>query len=225
MKSDCPAGAGAEMKGDTMAGTGKRIPLVGVLMALLAQAVALAPAKTAQSEAERLVEVLALQPGMTVAEVGAGDGAMAVDVARRLGSGAFYATEIEQAKVDRIAEAGRSAGLERITAMRGEAAATGLPAECCDAIYMRRVYHHFTDAAAMNRSLFEALKPGGRLAVVDFPPNNTWRRPSGVSHSRGGHGMPADLLIKELEAAGFRFEQRIDDWTGREYCVIVTKPR
>jgi SAM-dependent methyltransferase len=47
---------------------------------------------------------------------------------------------------------------------------SGLPAACCDAIVLRRVYHHLSDPAAINASLLPSLRPGGLLAVIDLPP-------------------------------------------------------
>ena len=61
-------------------------------------------------------------------------------------------------------------GLKNVTVIEGAAAATNLPAGCCDAIFMRDVYHHITALDAFNKSLLASLKPGGRLAIIDFLP-------------------------------------------------------
>ena len=90
---------------------------------------------------------------------------------------------------------------------------------------MRRVYHHFAKPAAMNASLFRALRPGGRLAVVDFPPRSGSHRVSGVPRDRDGHGISPELLAEELEAAGFIVLQQIDGFhAGREFCVVARRP-
>jgi SAM-dependent methyltransferase len=97
---------------------------------------------------------------------------------------------------------------------------TGLPPECCDAIVLRRVYHHLTDPAAISASLLRSLRPGGVLAVVDFPPPFFWRR--------GDLGVPAQAVIREATGSGFELVRLIDDWPGRgplaSYCAVFRKP-
>jgi SAM-dependent methyltransferase len=103
---------------------------------------------------------------------------------------------------------------------------TGLEDSCCDAIAMRGVYHHVTRPLETNASLYRALRPDGRLAVVDFAPEwflSTFFQVKGVPSNRGGHGILPELVIKELEMAGFSLERRIDNWDGRSYCLVFQK--
>ena len=181
-----------------------------------------------EAEVARLMEVLELKPGSALGEVGAGSGRMTVIAARRLGpNGSVFSTEIEAKKVAEIEQAAAKARLQNVTAILGGEKETNLEADCCDGVFLRRVYHHFTDAAPLNASLFQALRSGGRLAVIDFAPNRLYfwlRRPSGVSPDRGGHGMPPGLLIAELTRAGFVLERQVEDWSAGDYCVVVRKP-
>ncbi len=62
-------------------------------------------------------------------------------------------------------------GLNNVTVIEGAAAATNLPDACCDAVFLRHVYHHITEIDAFNKSLLASLKPGGRLAIIDFVPD------------------------------------------------------
>ena len=185
----------------------------------------------AEDEVARLVEILELEPGMTAAEIGAGEGAMTVAMARRLGSGGtVFATDLDSDRVADIREAVSKAGLENVEVLAGQESVAGLPVECCDAIFMSKVYHHFTDPETMSRSFFDSLRPGGRIAVIDFEPAGwlLWlRHPSGVPDDRGGHGMPRRVLVPELEEAGFVIEHEIADWWGGpfgRYCVVARKP-
>ena len=203
---------------------------IAVLLLALAGIWALRPLwyNDPAGEVARLVPLLALEPGAMAADVGAGEGQMAVVVAARLGAGGrLYATEIDPARRRTIdATAGR-AGLHNVTVLEAGERQTGLPAACCDAVYLRRVYHHFTNPAALDASLFEAVRPGGRLAIIDFVPVRWlfWlRRPEGVPEDRGGHGIPPALVIREVTAAGFLLDRRIDDWSSREYCLVFRKP-
>lgn len=182
-----------------------------------------------EGEAVRLFEILELEPGATIAEIGAGGGGMSLLIAGHLGSeGKVYATEIGAESLGKLRDAVAEAGAESVSVLEAAATATNLPQECCEAIYLRKVYHHITDPAAYNASLLESLQPGGRLAIIDFAPGS-WRRVlpkvEGAPSNRGGHGMPPDLLVEELTAAGFEFDQRIDRWQAMNYCVVVRKPQ
>ena len=179
----------------------------------------------------RLSGLLQVQPGMTVAEIGAGEGRVTAFMANQVGSsGMIFSTEIDEDRLEDIRQAAAEAGHQNVTALLGTARETNLPAACCDAIFLVKVYHHFTEPTAINQSLFESLKPGGRLAVIDFPPS-PWvfwlGHPDGVPENRGGHGTPREILIKELEQAGFVIEHDIPDWwtwPQQRICVVARKP-
>jgi hypothetical protein len=69
-----------------------------------------------------------------------------------------------------------------------------------------------------------SLKPGGLLAVIDRLPRGGTKPPKGVPKNRGGHGMPKQLLIDELTAAGFQALTIPNYWHGEDYCVVFRKP-
>ena len=112
--------------------------------------------------------------------------------------------------------------IENITVLEGEPAGTNLPGECCEAIYMRRVYHHVAQPDSMNLSLMQSLKPGGRLAIIDFEPDGTEGDP-GYRDEGDSHGVTTETLIDELTRTGF--EQIADvQFNGRYYYVVFSKP-
>jgi SAM-dependent methyltransferase len=113
-----------------------------------------------------------------------------------------------------------------VVIIEGSADDTGLPPGCCDAIFLRHVYHHITDPQPMNASLLRALRPDGRLAVIDFnPPTRLVPSPEGVPKDRRGHGMPVEILIEEMTTHGFAVAERIDDWFRFDYCVVFKPER
>jgi len=179
-----------------------------------------------EAEAARLQELLEVREGMTVAEIGAGEGEMTLLFSRIAGAeGRVFSTEIDEEKLETIRERVREAGAKNVTVVEGAAAETNLPPGCCDAVFLRAVYHHFKDPQTMAASLFETLREGRRLAVIDFEPRATLPDVEGVPENRGGHGMPLDLLIEEMASAGFRRLQVIDPWvTERYYCVVFERP-
>ena len=170
-------------------------------------------------EMPRLKQVLALKEGMVVADVGAGKGELTLAVAREVGSkGRVFATEIDAARLRRLGE--RSAGFDNITVVPAQSRETGLPQGCCDAIVLRRVYHHLSDPSSINASLLRSLRPGGMLVIIDLPPPFSWLR--------GSLGVPAQAVIDEIKAGGFEPVQLISDWPGRgplgSYCAVFRKP-
>ena len=172
-------------------------------------------------EMPRLRQVLALEKGTAVADVGAGKGGLTVALAGEVGSnGRVFSTEIDPARLRGLREAVVAAKLDNVTVLEASVGETGLPPNCCDAIVLRRVYHHLTDPSAINDSLLRSLRPGGVLAVIDFPPP--------FFLSRGSFGVPPKSVIGEVTGSGFKLVRRIDDWPGRgplgSYCVLFRKP-
>jgi predicted methyltransferase len=186
------------------------------LQTLLAQAPDAAQAAQERAQAEldapKLMKVLSVTPGMTVADIGAGFGAMSVVLGKWIGPGRIYATDIGERQLGVIREAVQREGLANVAVILGAADATNLPDSCCDAIFLRHVYHHVVAVAAFNRSVYASLKPGGRVAIIDFVPTAGSKLPAGVLANRGGHGIPPAVVIEELAAAGFTHETTIDKW-------------
>jgi predicted methyltransferase len=176
-------------------------------------------------DAERLARALELREGMTVVELGAGGGDLTVAVARAVGAaGRVYSNEINPERRADIRKAVAAASLSNVTIVEGRPADANVPDNCCDAAFMRNVYHHFGDPAAMNRSLFSALKPGGRIAIIDFPPRSGGESAAAGNRSDGNrHGVTADTVIEELKAAGFEILDT-DRPGGRWFMVVARKP-
>jgi tRNA A58 N-methylase Trm61 len=189
----------------------------------------LAPAATAPAaeERDRILQALKLAPGMVVADVGAGDGRFSSVLSEGVGPrGRVYATEVDPKEVEKLEARARSEALANISVVVGGQDHTGLPPGCCDAVLLRLVYHHFTDPATMRRRLWESMRPGARIAVIDVPPQRSWRRLEGVPE-RGGHGIEAGELIAEMTSSGFELVERDDDWPGGDedaYCVVFLRP-
>jgi precorrin-6B methylase 2 len=157
--------------------------------------------QSAEIEVPRLVELLELKPGMAVADVGAGFGAWTMRFAQAVGpKGRVYATDLGAAQLAALRDATRRERLDNVTVIEGTANATNLPALCCDAVLIRDAYHHFTEPEALIRSVAASLKPGGRLAVVDFPPRPDSEVPAGVPANRRGHGVPPEIVEREVGA-------------------------
>jgi ubiquinone/menaquinone biosynthesis C-methylase UbiE len=162
---------------------------------------------------KRLVPAVDLRAGQTVADIGAGGGELTFALAKEVGAtGRVYATEIDESRLERLRRRAADDGHANVTVLEAHATRTNLPPACCDVVVIRNVYHHFEDTKAMNRSVFESVKPGGRLAIIDFEPR------------RGGdHGVESDTVTNELAAAGFE-QVMADTDNPRSFMVVVRRP-
>ena len=165
-------------------------------------------------ELPRLREALSLRAGSVVADVGAGKGELTFALAKEVKQ--VFSTEIDPDRLRHL----REAKLANVTVVEAQGGQTGLPPNCCDAIVLRRVYHHLADPKGINDSLLRSLRPGGVLAVIDFPPP--------FFLGRGSFGVPAKAVIGEVTASGFQLIRVSDDWPGRgplgSYAVLFRKP-
>jgi ubiquinone/menaquinone biosynthesis C-methylase UbiE len=145
-------------------------------------AVALSVAWNAKADAAdeitRLAALMEWKPGTVVADIGAGDGSYTFAAVQHVGSsGKVFATEIDPKKLDQLRSEVKRRGLQNVIVVDSKEADTNLPASCCDAIFLRRVYHHLIKPAEFDANIVRSLKPGGRLAIIDFPPRaGNWHR-------------------------------------------------
>ena len=98
--------------------------------------------------------------GTIVADIGAGDGGYSFAAVELVGpSGRVYATEIDRDKLKQLRTDVSKHKLSNVIVVEGAADDTRLPTECCDAIYLRHVYHHLTQPVEFDRNLVRSLKP------------------------------------------------------------------
>lgn len=142
-----------------------------------------------------VVQAMALKPGESVADVGAGTGIYTRLFAQAVGpAGIVYATDLAPKFLAYIAQNAAKDGLKNVRTIQAGDRASNLPDASVDVIFHSDVYHHFEYPMTMNADLRRALKPGGRLYVLEMEKagNNT-------SHVRA----PRDVVIAEIEKSGF----------------------
>jgi ubiquinone/menaquinone biosynthesis C-methylase UbiE len=177
------------------------------------------------SDARRLGPAIQLHEGQTVADIGAGHGQLTVELAREVGpSGRVYATELEDDRRRDVREAAKSAGLKNVTVLEAKATSTNLPEQCCDALVMRRVYHHIGDPSLMNASMLASLKPGGFLAVIDFPPDSAESADPNGRDDGEQHGVTSATVARELGEAGFEVVTVEKGEGSDRYMVVARRP-
>jgi ubiquinone/menaquinone biosynthesis C-methylase UbiE len=175
-----------------------------------------------------IFDALALSRGATVCEIGAGDGALSIEAADRVGEpGRVYTSELGAERLKTLRSKVGASAKPQIHVVEGAPERTNFPDGACDAVFMRNVYHHFEAPVVMNRSIAAALKPGGRVAVVDFgPPEKEAPKPEDRDQD-GMHGVTPASLERELIAAGFQNVTVAVKPAGghdRWYMVVALKP-
>jgi cyclopropane fatty-acyl-phospholipid synthase-like methyltransferase len=124
------------------------------------------PARDTWQMPARVLEALALAPGMKVADIGAGTGYFSMRLAKVPGV-SVYAVDIEPKMVDYLKKRAAAEHAANISAVLAGATSPNLP-EPVDVILVVDTYHHLPDRPAYFRALRKSLKPGGRIAIVDF---------------------------------------------------------
>jgi SAM-dependent methyltransferase len=160
-------------------------------------------------EAERVMNLLGVKPGLTVADVGAGSGYYTVRLARRVGpTGHIYAEDVVPDYLERLAQRVRSEGLTgAVTLVRGEQHDPRLPPGSLDLALLVHMYHEVQQPYGLLWNLRPALKPEAKVAIID------------ARKQTAAHGTPPDLLRCELAAVGFR-QTSFHDLQERTYLAV-----
>jgi len=146
----------------------------------------------------RVLDAIGVRPGMTVAEIGAGQGRYAVQLAVRVGpSGKVYAEDIDADALDHLRKRCQRWKLENVETILGAVTDPKLPSGRLDLIWIVSSYHHFDDPVALLRRARLALKSNGRLAIGEWISIRETDR----------HGTSPENIIKQMEAAGYVFER------------------
>lgn len=157
------------------------------------------PERDAWQKPHDVIQALALKPDAIVADIGAGTGYFSVRIAHMLPQGRVYGVDIEPDMVKYLSDRARREGLKNVTAVAGKPGDPRLP-EKADLVVLVDVYHHVEDRERYFRNLQMSLKPGGRVAVIDF------RMDSPVGPPQSARIAP-DRVKAELKRAGYALAQ------------------
>lgn len=169
------------------------------------------PARDAWQKPHDVIEALSLKPDAVVADIGAGTGYFAVRLARMLPRGRVYAVDVEPAMVKYLAERAQREGRKNIIAVAAKPDDPRLP-DKIDLLLLVDVYHHIDAREQYFRRLRPALKPGGRIAIIDF------RLDSPQGPPRQARIAPEQVKA-ELAKAGYAlFEEH--SFLPRQYFLV-----
>ncbi|MCB1175776.1 MAG: class I SAM-dependent methyltransferase [Leptospiraceae bacterium] len=148
------------------------------------------------SKAAQVVDALQIKPGTHIADLGAGGGHFSILLAQATGTqGLVYAIDVRPDFLRYIHNEAEQRKLSNIKTVLATAEHSGLTSQSVDLIFSRNVYHHIGNRTSYFRELKTALRPGGRLVIIDHSP--------GASTAPHGHSTDPALIEQELKKAGF----------------------
>ena len=164
----------------------------------------------------QLMKNLAVQPGMVIADIGAGSGYHSTLLSKMVRNGKVYAVDVEREMIAYLNERIKREGNKNIIPVLSTEKAVSLPANSVDLMLLVDVYHEFSFPYEMTRSMLEALKPGGKLVLVEF------RAEDPNVPIKTIHKMSQQQAVKEFKAAGFTFEKNTSNLPW-QHCLIFRK--
>jgi ubiquinone/menaquinone biosynthesis C-methylase UbiE len=169
---------------------------------------------------DAIVAACGLQPGMSIADIGAGTGLFTRLFAREVGpQGAVHAVDISQEFLAHITNTCTAAGITNVLTTVCAPDDARLPDACADLAFVCDTYHHFEFPAKTMASIHRALRPGGRLVVIDFERIEGTSAQWILDHVRAG--KPA--FRAEIEAAGFEFIEEKIGLLRENYCLVFRR--
>jgi SAM-dependent methyltransferase len=170
-----------------------------------------------EEEPDIALDAIGLVQGSTVADVGAGSGYMTVKMASRVGpAGKVYANDIQPEMLRLLRQRLSAERITNVETVLGAVDDPKLPASAIDLILMVDVYHEFSEPQKMLRRMREALKPGGRLVLVEY------RKEDPAIPIRLEHKMTIAEAKLEVEAEGYTLS-KVDEVLPRQHILMFTR--
>jgi ubiquinone/menaquinone biosynthesis C-methylase UbiE len=163
-----------------------------------------------------LLKNLSIKPGMVIADIGAGSGYHSALLSKMVGTGKVFAVDVEPEMIAYLNERIKQEKLSRIVPVLSTEQKVFLPENTIDIMLLVDVYHEFSYPYEMALSMLAALKPGGKLVLVEF------RFEDPTVPIKTIHKLSKSQAIKEFKAAGFTFDKNIDNLPW-QHCMIFTK--
>jgi ubiquinone/menaquinone biosynthesis C-methylase UbiE len=170
------------------------------------------PARDTWQLPDRVIAALNLKPGQIVADIGAGTGYFSVRLAKSKVAPKVYASDIEPSMVSYLRERAAKESLNNMIAVQAAADQPNLP-EPVDLVLIVDTYHHIGDREAYFRKLAKSLKPGGRVAIIDFKPDS----PDGPPKE---FRFPLEKFKSEMGKAGYKLAVQHDFLPRQQFLIF-----
>src|SRR5580692_10564848 len=172
------------------------------------------PGRDERLQINRVMGILEIAPGKTVADIGAGSGWFTVRAARRVtSSGTVYAVDINPEAIHYIDQRAKKEQLQNIKTILSKPDDPQVPPVSIDAVLLLKTYHEVAHPIVLLRNLSSSLKPGAKIGVIDRNGNGE------------NHGVSKDVVIGEATQAGYELRNSQDfvKADGMDYFLIFSK--
>jgi ubiquinone/menaquinone biosynthesis C-methylase UbiE len=169
-----------------------------------------------EEDCRRMLQELHVKPGQVICDMGCGNGFYSLKLAQLTGkSGKVYAVDIQQEMLDMLKQRTKKAKLENVVPLLGTETDARLPENSIDLMLMVDVYHEFSRPEAMLKAIRKSLKPGGRIALVEFraEDDNVPIKPE--------HKMSKKQILKEFTANGLKLDGQFDKLPWQHLMFFV----
>jgi ubiquinone/menaquinone biosynthesis C-methylase UbiE len=174
-----------------------------------------AEAASQKSLAGEIVQILNIQEGTRIADIGAGGGYFTFLFSQKAGpAGTVYAVDINADFLAYVQKQAERNGARNIVTVLAPTNALPLPDAGMDLVFLRDVYHHLPDAVGYCKELYRVLKPGGRVAVIDY--KKRWYSPIALF----GHATPEEAIVRDLGQCGFAPAERFGFLPHQSFTVF-----
>ncbi|MEX2582361.1 MAG: class I SAM-dependent methyltransferase [Gemmatimonadota bacterium] len=175
------------------------------------------PTREREERTDLFIDRLPVERDFVVADIGAGTGYFSLPIAERVPDGRVLAVDIQPEMLQIIAERQRELGIENLETVLGDIEDPGLPLGAVDLIFIVDAYHEFSHPREMGRAMFDALKPGGQLVLLEYRAEDRY-----VPIKRL-HKMSEAQARLEMAALGFEWV-RTEDFLPQQHFMVFEKP-
>jgi len=171
---------------------------------------------------KELISSLTIQPGSTVVDLGTGTGTLLIELSNAAGPhGRIIAEDIHADFLDRARKRAAEAGLTNVEFILGTETDPKLPPGAADLVVVVDAYHHFDYPEQMLAAIKRGLRPGGRLAIVEYHKKRGAMESDpdfALKHIRAG----TDQVVREVEAAGYKLQWNREHAPGQQYIAMFS---
>jgi ubiquinone/menaquinone biosynthesis C-methylase UbiE len=171
------------------------------------------PGRDEKLQINRVMDILGIAPGKTVADIGAGSGWFTVRAARRVTeTGSVFAVDINSEATRYIHKRAQKEGLHNVKIILSKSDDPQLPANTVDSVLLLKTYHEIDKPVALLRNLRASLRPGAKVGIIDRNGNGE------------NHGVNREIVIKEALEAGYVMQAQYDfvKGDGMDYFLVLT---
>lgn len=174
------------------------------------------PSREAEEQPSKVIEALNLRPTDTIADIGAGSGYFSFRIAKKVPQGLVYAVDVQPEMIDIIDFLVKESPDLPVLPMLGSETSPNLPPESINFALMVDTYHEFNHPREMMENIVKALKPQGKVVLVEY------RKENPLIMIKGVHKMSEKQVKKEMEAVGLKWV-RTDEFLPQQHYLVFEK--